>query len=180
MAKLSFARSATTADILTLFPVAHFSLTDQDGHAFDDTKLRGAVWVVSFLFTRCPDVCPLLAMKIGNLERRLADAPRVHFVSVSMDPEHDDPAALRAFALEHHADLSRWTLLTGEPAAVHTLVENGFHEPMGAPVPTDDGRYDIDHGASLLLVDARGNVRALYRTDAPGLRDLERDARRLA
>jgi len=178
MARMSFARPEPP--VPTLFPLAHFSLTDQDGHAFTDARMRGDVWVTSFLFTHCPDVCPLLATKIGNLERRLADAPHVRFVSFSMDPEHDDPAALRRFALEHHADLSRWTLLTGDPAAMHRLVEDGLHEPMGAPEPLDDGRYDISHGASLLLIDARGNVRALYRTDVDGLRDLEHDARRLA
>lgn len=167
-------------ELPSLFPVATFTLTDQDGRPFASSALRGKVWVAAFLFTHCPDVCPLLATKVANLERRLHDEPRVRFVSFSMDPEHDDPPALRRFALEHHADLSRWTLLTGDPAAMHALVEHGLHEPMGAPEPRDDGRYDISHVASLLLIDAEGNVRAQYRTDADGLRSLEHDARRLA
>jgi protein SCO1/2 len=177
-ARQSFARGEP--ELPTLFAVADFSLNDQDGHTVTAASLRGHVWVASFLFTHCPDVCPLLATKIANLERRLHDEPRVRFVSISVDPEHDDPAALRRFALDHHADLSRWSLLTGDPVAVHALVEHGLHEPMGAPAARDDGRYDIMHGAGFLLVDADGNVRSQYRTDLDGLRSLEHDVRRLA
>lgn len=163
-----------------LFAVRPFDLVDQDGHPFSDRALRGHPWIASFMFTSCRTICPLLTTQQGNVARRLADVPSVRFVSITVDPERDTPPVLRAFAEQHHADLTRWSFLTGEPALVRRVIEGGLLQPVGEHEARPDGAYDIVHTARLLLVDGEGRARGLYPLSAPELARLVRDARTLA
>jgi len=162
-----------------LAPIADFSLTDQDGHPFGTSELRGKVWIAGFAFTSCPSVCPMLTSQMSNLERRLERfGERLHLVTVTVDPENDTPDRLRAYALEHHANLARWSFLTGAPEQVRTTLSRGFMVHVGPRTAVRDG-FDILHTARLMLVDENGRLRGTYSTDGPGLDGLSRDVERL-
>lgn len=90
-------------------------LLDQDGRSVTLSKWLGKIVVIDFIYTGCGDTCPLRTAEIAEAQRRLpADLARsVQFVSVSVDPEHDDPAALRAYADRYGAGLGNWAFLTG-------------------------------------------------------------------
>lgn len=160
-------------------PIAPFELTDQDGDAFASDRLRGKVWIASFAFTSCVSICPMLTSQMANLQRRLeSHGDRVHFVTITVDPEVDTPERLRAYAEQHHADLSRWSFLTGEPAQVRATLQRVFFVPIGERRDVEGG-YDILHTGQLMLVDRNGQMRGLYPTDAESLETLERDVGRL-
>ncbi len=161
-----------------MMPVGAFVLADQDGHAFGTEQLRGKVWIADFIFTSCPDVCPLLSSQMSNLTHHI-DAPDVRFVSITVDPATDTPERLREYAQRFHADTDRWRFLTGEPDEVRAVIERHFRLPVGEREGRDDGRYDIMHGSRFVLVDRQGVVRGLYETDGDGLERLERDVGRL-
>jgi protein SCO1/2 len=73
--------------------------------------------VLNFIFTTCSSICPLMSSVLAQFERRLgADADKVHFMSLSIDPEHDTPARLREYADKFHAGL-QWQHYTGTVAA---------------------------------------------------------------
>ncbi|MCZ7677247.1 MAG: SCO family protein [Sandaracinaceae bacterium] len=93
-----------------LLPIGEFALVDQDGEDVTNADLRGKVWIVDFVFTSCPDVCPVLTTQMANLHRRI-DAGDVRFVSVSVDPAEDTPERLREYAARFGADTSRWSFL---------------------------------------------------------------------
>ena len=169
-----------TETLPVLFTVRSFSLIDQDGRALGDRELRGHPWIASFIFTSCKTACPLLTSQQANVARRLADVPSIHFVSITVDPEHDTAAVLREYGVRHHADFRRWSFLTGEPAVVRGVVEAGFLQPVGARETRADGAYDMVHAGRLLLVDGEGRARGLYSLRADDLSALERDARSLA
>lgn len=57
----------------------------------------------------------------------------IRLVSITVDPEHDDPKHLRAYAMEICADPARWTLLAGDLEAIRRLAFDGFHVPVGEP-----------------------------------------------
>lgn len=160
-----------------MLPIGEFALTDQDGRAFGSAELRGKVWVADFIFTSCPDICPVMSTQMANLHRRIADAD-VRFVSITVDPERDTPEVLREYAARFRAD-SRWRFLTGEAAVVRRTIEQGFRLPVGDREARPGGGYDILHGSRFALVDRRGILRGLYETDAEGLERLERDVARL-
>ena len=155
--------------------VRDFTLTDHEGEPFDSSSLRGKVWVASFVFTSCRDVCPLITGQVANLHRRVSDE-RVRFVSISVDPEVDTPEVLRAYRARYRAD-PRWTFLTGDREVVRRVAVDTFHVAMGERRAPDDD--DIPHSEELLLVDAEGVLRGSYPTDRDGLTRLEADIGRL-
>lgn len=163
-----------------LAEVPDFELVDRHGETFRGRQLEGDVWIVDFIFTSCVTYCPMLTRRMGELRGELKDEG-VHFLSVSVDPEHDTPEVLTEYAEEHDADHDDWVFLTGDTAEVARAVVQGFKTPMGEPVDREGGDgYDILHARHFLLVDRERQIRGYYRTDEEGLERLERDARRLA
>lgn len=93
-------------------PVAgDFTLTDQDGNEVSLRDYEGDVVVIMFIFTSCPDVCPVTTQNLGEVANELgSDMDGVTFLSISVDPEYDTPERLNAFTEKHGVD---WPHLTG-------------------------------------------------------------------
>ena len=93
-------------------PIDIMPLTDQDGEQYSLTSDANGVVVVSFIFTRCPDVCPMLTQSLIAVEASLTDEERedVTFVSISVDPNHDTPEVLKEYSERMGA---AWPHLTG-------------------------------------------------------------------
>ncbi len=172
------ASEATTKGSLGHVP--SFSLTDQEGRRVTDRDLLGQVWVVNFVFTRCPSVCPLLTAKFASLQKRVGALP-VQFVSISVDPDYDTPEVLAAYAARFEADPKRWRFLTGPLSEIERTVVQGFKIHRGDPEPSenDPNLVEIMHGEHFVLVNAQGEIRGYYRSDAAGLKELEGDLRAL-
>jgi protein SCO1/2 len=89
---------------------------DQHGRTlrFFDDVLADRIVVVSFVFTRCTDICPLTTARLAQAAERLEDVlgKSVHFVSISVDPVNDTPDKLLAYAQAFHSGPG-WTFLTG-------------------------------------------------------------------
>jgi protein SCO1/2 len=163
------------APILGAVPA--FQLTDQDGRVFGSRDLAGRVWVASFIFTRCETVCPRVTAQMARVQARTRDLePALHLVSFSVDPEHDTPARLAAYARAHRANPRMWTFLTGPAAAVQETVEKGLRVSVGRD-PTDPSPAGISHGTHLVLVDGQGRLRGYYESEEPDAVDrIVRDA----
>lgn len=112
----AFTPSAGEGDALGAPP-----LVDMHGSAVGTTH---GIVVVSFIYTRCPDpaMCPLVTAKFHRMAQLLANTP-VRLVEVALDPAYDTPAVLRRYAAAVGADGRRWTLATGEPAALAAFAE---------------------------------------------------------
>ena len=91
---------------------------DQDGKAlhFYDDVIKNKIVVVSFIFTSCKDLCPLTTARLAEVRQRLGDAVGrdVFMVSITIDPEHDTPQALKSYA-EAFQSGPGWLFLTGKP-----------------------------------------------------------------
>jgi protein SCO1/2 len=161
--------------------VPDFALTDQDGAPFGSAQLKGQVWVANFIFTRCPDICPAFTAKMAEVQDKTATgrAAEVRLVSFSVDPAHDTPERLRAYAEAHGARPERWRFVTGDPAAVRAAVEQGMKVHM-EDLGMKDGVPNIGHGSHFVLVDRRGDIRGYYdMNDADAVARVVRDARQL-
>jgi protein SCO1/2 len=166
---------AVPLPVLGTVPAFHF--IDQEGQPFSPETLAGRPWVVDFVFTRCPSVCPLMTERLAALAPRLGE--RVHLVSLSVDPDFDTPARLRDFAAAHGAEHPRWHFLSGDSAAVQSAVTDGFKFSLAREGPDDDA-LSIVHGVLVVLVDGEGRIRGYYdSSDAEALERLVRDARQL-
>jgi protein SCO1 len=155
--------------------VPAFRLVDQTGAVFGPERLAGRVWVASFIFTRCPSICPEMTERLVRLQPRLGET--VELVSVSVDPEYDTPERMRAFAEHHRANGPRWHFLTGEGGEVRERVIPGFKVAL---TRESDDVLSIVHGVHVVLVDGQGRIRGYYdSTDLDALKRLVRDARQL-
>jgi len=141
-------------DLAILGDAPSFELTTSTSAAFNSESLSGKVWVVNFFFSRCPHVCPKINQAIGTLYR---ENPAVHFVSISIDPEHDTPEVLSKYADRFGATPDRWNFLTGPSDELKKVVENGF-------LFVSRGDQNL-HTSQVVLVDKLGQIRGYY----PGL-----------
>jgi len=154
-----------------------FSLTDQQGRAFTREALEGRVWVADFIFTACAGQCPLMSDQMHALQRALAKDTELRFVSFSVDPAHDTPEVLAAYATRYGGD-PRWTLVTGAREVIARLCQDSFHLAFGdAPASP---REPIVHSMRFVLVDRTGRIRGYYEAmDARALARLREDVRRV-
>jgi protein SCO1 len=134
------------------------ALTSQDGAEVTLGSLRGKVIAVSFIYTSCPDICPMLSDKLARVQDALGEdfGTRIAFLSITVDPEHDTPGVLKEYAEALDADLAGWTFLTGQPAAVREVARR-----YGVAVaPAADG--GVDHTLLTKLIDRQGDMRVQY------------------
>ena len=158
-----------------------FALTDQNDKPFGADQLTGKVWAAAFMFTRCPTVCPLMTARMAHVQKlaRERDVP-LALLSFSVDPGHDTPEVLRAFARERGLDTSNWVFLTGDSAAVRETAERGFKIGVEGSADPSAEHYGITHGTHLVLLDRQRSIRGYYQsTDDERVEALLSDAARL-
>lgn len=141
--------------------VPDFKLTDQESKPFKFSSTRGKLVLVTFIFTTCPDVCPLLTAKLATIQRALEEKKMKDYLllSISTDPERDTAAVLKDYAGHFKADLRKWSFLTGsreELAQVWKL--------FGVNV-TKTESAQVRHTSLTTLVDQQGNRRFDYYGD---------------
>jgi protein SCO1 len=101
------------------------TLVDEDGRVLAlERAFAGKTLVLSFIFTRCPDrtLCPAISGKFAYLQQRL-DATRFALAEITLDPQYDSPAILRAYADRYGAEPRKWRLLTGTGTTIQRLLD---------------------------------------------------------
>lgn len=103
----------STTAALDATPAPTFSLKDASGRPFSLVGACGQVVLLTFLYTHCPDVCPLIATKLQvTLGQLGSDAEQVRVVAVSVDPVGDTPASVAQFSAAHQMT-GKWVYLLG-------------------------------------------------------------------
>lgn len=146
--------------------VPAFSYRDQDGRRLTNRDLLGHPWIADFVFTRCAGPCHVITARLGELRRRLPSA-RLRFVSFSVDPEHDVPAVLKAYAAHFGGDADgRWRLLSTNWPPIGPLA-GAMHAVALAPDAANASSAMIVHSDRFVLVDATGQARATVDSGDP-------------
>jgi protein SCO1 len=159
--------------------VPGFTLHDQRGASVSDGDLRGRVWIADFIFTSCPDVCPLLTEQLNALRKQLPSDAALSFVSFSVDPEHDTPERLRVFAEQHGGNVAHWHFVTGPIDQVKNVVTRGFKQAMEAEPVVEGKPRNVLHGTHFVLVDRQGEIRGFFANDPDGQAALKQAAQTL-
>lgn len=139
-----------------------FELTTHDGRRLSSKELAGRPFALFFGFTNCPDVCPTTLLELSNHLKALgpaADRLRVLFVTV--DPEQDTPAHLKAY-LANFDD--RIVGLVGTPEEIRRVAKSFY--ATYERVPTSTG-YTMNHTASIFLMGADGRSRGTINYQEP-------------
>ena len=132
-----------------------FQLLDTAGATVDQSRLKGKWSVVFFGFTHCPDVCPTTLFAMAQVEPLLGKrADRLQTIFISVDPERDTVAQMRAYAA-NDAFPKRLIALTGSQAQVDAAARayRVYHQKVG-----DGPDYSVNHAAYSYLMNPRGTL----------------------
>ncbi len=132
---------------------AAFSLVDQKNQPITEAAFRGQPSAVFFGFTHCPEVCPTTLFEMAGWLKDLgSDGQNLRAYFVSIDPERDTPEIMNTY-ISNFSD--RILGITGDPEKVHAMAKSfGIYWKK---VPTEGGDYTMDHTASVLLLDSKGD-----------------------
>jgi len=133
---------------------------------------RGKLVLLTFLYTNCPDVCPLITQNINEGLRVLGpQRDDVRVLAVSVDPEGDTPKSVRAYAKKHHL-LPEFHYLIGSRPEL-TKVWKAYDVAAVASDPEL-----VDHTAYTMLIDRSGEGRVIYDSQVKA-KDVVHDVRLL-
>ncbi|RWP73559.1 SCO family protein [Mesorhizobium sp.] len=144
-------------------PAPDFTLRTADGRVVRLVALRGKVVILHFIYTSCPDVCPLHAEKIAEIQKMVNGTPmkgQVTFVTITTDPVRDTPDVLRNYGPAHGLDPVNWLFLTttaGQPEDAPRKLAEAF----GHKFALTDGGYQM-HGTVTHVIDKQGHWRANF------------------
>jgi protein SCO1 len=151
-------------------PAPPISLRDAFGRPVTLAAERGRYVLVTFLYTHCPDVCPLITANLNTALRTLGPKRKdVRVLAVSVDPKGDTPAAVRAYLKRMHV-VPQFRYLIGSPAELRRAWA-AWHV---LSVKAAGG--SVDHIAYTALVDTAGKERVLYSSDVHA-KDVVHDVR---
>ena len=139
-----------------------FTLRDADGNRVRLLDFAGKVVVLNFVYTNCPDVCPLHSEAIASIQEAINPTPMkglVQFVTITTDPKRDTPAVMKTYGPEHGLDPANWVFLTSGPDKPAVTRELAWRYGLKF-TPSKDG-YQM-HGVVTHLIDKSGDLRARY------------------
>jgi protein SCO1 len=139
-----------------------FTLTDTSGKAYDfRVRTQGAVTLLFFGYTHCPDVCPLQMQMLASALKRIspATAREIKVVFVTTDPDRDTPPVLRAY-LDHFD--GRFIGLTGSQQAIDAAQIAANLSPAKKSTVRPDGGYEVGHAAFVLAYTKDNRAHVIY------------------
>ncbi len=164
--------------------VPGFELTDQFGQAAESGDYRGRVVLLTFLYTHCPDVCPIVTGQLRKVSEALQnEASEIALVAVSVDPERDTVEAALDYSDKWRMS-ERWEYLVGsreelrevwaafyvDPVEIDLDEEGSESQAAGVP-PTGSvdalrqdlrQRYLVSHSAPVYVIDREGVMRVVF------------------
>jgi protein SCO1/2 len=190
---LSGKRPGRALDVFGTVP--DFSLIERSGRQVGLIDLAGRVWITNFIYTHCPDTCPLQSTEMAKFQADFAEEKDLRLVSITVDPGRDTPAVLSQYASRYGANPERWLFLTGEKKSIYRLALEGFRlsvvdpaegvkswlfGPMPALAHHEETGKQFIHSSRFVLVDRQARIRGYYHSnEEEALQRLRRDVRAL-
>jgi protein SCO1/2 len=148
----------TTTDTIW-HKVKNIHFVNQLGKHVSLDDLHGKVLVIDFFFSRCPSICPRLALRMKKLQDSfIKNDSIVQFISISIDPEHDSVPQLRKFADRYNVNHDTWWFVTGNKKEIYTFAL----EELKASVADSNIDTAFIHTENFFLLDSNRIVRGWY------------------
>lgn len=136
--------------------LSEFELTERNGQTVGSSDLLGKPYVVSFFYSTCPSICVQQNQMVRQLQQEFQSGG-VRFVSISVDPETDTPAAMQEYAARFGADADQWLFMTGDLTYIRRVGAEVFRLPVNRKFHTE----------KFVLVDAKGKIVGFYNWPEP-------------
>ena len=157
------------------YAVNEFSLIKPDGNLTNLSDYEGQVLIVSFIYSRCPDVCPIVSSNLRWLSQELADDYETNFsiISVTVDPWWDTQNVLGEYADQRNLS---WPHLTGDLESLEPIWESfhvGLQTYTNVSNETNEGDsnntsgrhhpdYLVDHSTATIIIDKEHKQRVRW------------------
>jgi len=127
--------------------------------------VQGDIVLLGYIYTNCPDVCPMTTANMKQARQQLDAPDDVQFVTVSFDPLRDTPSVMQRYSETWEAADTDWMFLTGDTTTVNAMMRRiGIRHQITDTTTTSDGEqiFFISHTDLVTLIDAEGRIRQHY------------------
>lgn len=157
-------------DIIDDLSDTSFKLLNQDSvEVTFPNDYEGKYVVMGFIYTNCPDICPIITQNLIKIQRELGYPEDVQFLGVTFDPKRDTPSVLanykKVFKLDKNFDF-----LTGEASIVSAFMDSvRVRSQVSLSTTTEDGKelYFMNHSDKIMVLDKKSRVIIEYGGSMP-------------
>ena len=154
---------------------ASFELVNQDSvRVIFPEDFRGQYVVMGFVYTNCPDICPLITQNLIKIQKDLGYPSNVQFLGVSFDPLRDTPEILHRYKEVFKVD-ENVNFLTGEPKMVQSFMDSvRVRTQESMRTTTDSGKeiYFLNHSDKIMVMNPKGEIIIEYGGSMPSIPSL--------
>lgn len=165
--------------------ISKLTLVNQDSALVTYPEvIKNKIAVIGFIYTHCPDICPLTTHNMQLAEENLSqdELNQVKFLLISFDPVRDTPFILKQYADVRDLNMHHWELLTGEEKDIKTLLREYDVKAINDDTTYNEkGKpdYYMIHSDRISLVDSRGNLRKIYKGSTANPEEILTDIKNL-
>jgi len=120
--------------------------------------------IITFIYTNCPDVCPVITANMSNIQKQLEDTSGINFIEISFDPQRDTPSVLKKYKNLYNLN-DQFTMLTGRSSAIRELLDKVkivAEKVYPDSAAQDSSNYTMRHSNYIFLMDGENRIRAKY------------------
>ena len=139
--------------------IKDFKLINQNG---DSTKFpadSSQITVVNFFFSRCPTFCSNMNKEMARVAKINNGNRLLRFLSISVDPEYDQPNVLQAYSKRYIAENKKWEFLTGDRELIYSLAKEDF---LVDAIQDTTRELNFIHSPMIILIDSKKRIRGYY------------------
>jgi protein SCO1/2 len=162
----------------------NYTLVDSDGSVVNfPGDYRGKTVVIGFIYTHCPDICPMTTHNINLVKKELdkQGIKDVAYVDISFDPHRDTPAVLKEYANVRGINTDQFHFLTGNENIIKSLLKdcNIYALPGDTTIVGQDTSYFFIHTDRISVMGPDGKIRAEYKGSTANRKELIKDINRI-
>lgn len=140
--------------------IPKFSFLDENGETLTEKYMDGNIVVVDFFFATCPSICIPMSNNLSKIQNHFKNTSNVKILSHTVNPKHDTPEVLNAYAKSYNADSNKWKFVTGDKKALYKQARKGYYITA---IDGNGGKNDFIHSEKFVLLDKNRNIRGFFR-----------------
>lgn len=139
--------------------IADFELINQNGEIITNKNYQDKIYIADFFFTRCTEICILMAYNMSELQAYYKNDNDIMFLSHSVTPTIDSVTVLKDYAINKGVIDSKWNVTTGAKKHIYDLARKSYFAVIE---DGDGGENDFIHTEQFVLIDKKRRIRGFY------------------
>ena len=154
-----------TNELNEFHKIPAFNFTNQLGEKVTNKTLEGNIYLASFFFTSCPNICLKLTQNMSELQKIYKNDDEFKLISHTVMPSEDTVEVLKDYGERQNINPEKWYLVTGEKEKIYELAREAYFADDLYKQTNDKNRFI--HTENLILVDKKSHIRGVYNGTLP-------------